>query len=360
MGDSIFKKKRGGRGGWIWPLILLPLYLLLSAQPSGKESFLRPVWARELTTSTVRATGSENPVFPFRAGERFGYADLEANVCYIDAVLHNLSLSDTGFINYGRVPDHIVFMDTRGEFRYSIKSYGYPLTDSSGRYLYSINTDLSGLKRLNGEGELLWSLAFSSPITSIAFHEDECALGLMEGALVFVGADGQPLDEHRPEGSRMAVVLGTDITSDGSQIALISGIDPQKLTLLRRQGQQLVVQNTLKLSSDFRREVMLQFDPQGRYLHFEAEGGLGVLDINNEIVVSIPALGVMKYLDCGNEFSAASFQNESGSLLVVFRPQGTVMLSRKLEARQLYVKILENSLILGLEGFLLRSDLVEG
>ena len=158
----------------------------------------------------------------------------------------------------------------------------------------------------------------------------------------------------------MAVVLGTDITSDGSQIALISGIDPQKLTLLRRQGQQLVVQNTLKLSSDFRREVMLQFDPQGRYLHFEAEGGLGVLDINNEIVLSIPALGVMKYLDCGNEFSAASFQNESGSLLVVFRPQGTVMLSRKLEARQLYVKILENSLILGLEEFLLRADLVEG
>ena len=152
MAESIFRKQRRGRAFWLFLPLLLFLYLLLFPRPGGRETLVRPIWATELSRSVPPAGDAEVPIWSFRAGDSFGYADLQGNLYYLGQRLHNLSLSDNGFINYGRVPDHVVFMNPRGEFQFSIKSYGYPLLESSGQVLYSINTDRSGLKRINSEG----------------------------------------------------------------------------------------------------------------------------------------------------------------------------------------------------------------
>jgi len=360
MADSIFLKKRRGRALWLILPITIFLYLVLFPCPVGREMYLRTIWAKSLSPASTVLSDSAAPRWPFRASDTFGYADLDGNLYYVGQRLHNLSLSDSGFINYGSVPDHIVFMNTRGEFQFSIKSYGYPLLDSSGEFLYSINTDLSGLKRIDREGQILWSLAFPAPLTTAALAGEECVIGLMDGHIRLIGADGEVLYERETGGSRIAVILGTAISEDRQRIALFSGIDPQSLSIVQRRDNEFVTEVAVDLDSDFRREVDLSFSPDARFLYFELAEGLGVLDIRKKITAEILSPGVLSSVDTASAFSAAAYRTERGANLLIFRPLSSVLLSQQLAVSDIFLKIIDNSLILGIDGFLLRADLTEG
>jgi hypothetical protein len=320
---------------------------------------VRPIWAKELTAGTIVPTNADAPTWYFRADDSFGYADLQGNLYYLGRTLHNLSLSDIGFINYGRVPDHVIFMNPRGEFQFSIKSYGYPLLESSGQVLYSINTDRSGLKRIDNEGQILWSMSFPTPLTSVALAGEECLLGLMDGRALLVGAEGEVIYQYTPDGSRIPVLLGTAVSSDRNHIALISGIDPQTLTVVERRAEEFVPDFMQSLDSDFRREVRLNFSPDARFLFYEVENGLGVLDVRKKSSGRLLASGVLESMDSGPEFTAAAFRSAGGSKLLIFRPLDSVLLSREIAAEGVYVKVLGSSLILGFNGVLLRCVLLE-
>jgi hypothetical protein len=363
MAESIFRKQRRGRAFWLFLPFLLFLYLLLFPQPGGRESLVRPIWATELSLGLPLALpppmNAEVAVWSFQAGDSFGYADLRGNLYYLGRRLHNLSLSDIGFINYGSVPDHVVFMNPRGEFQFSIKSYGYPLLESSGNVLYSINTDRGGLKRINSEGEILWSKSFPTLLTTIAPVAEQCLIGLMDGRALLVDADGDVMYQYAANDSRIPVLLGTAVSGDQNQIALISGIDPQTLVVVQRRAGEFVPDFRQKLDSDFRREVQLCFSPDARFLFYEVEGGLSVLDVRKMNSARFLTNGVLESIDSSSEFTAATFGLEGGSRLLIFRPLDSLILSRELNAEGMYVRVMGNALILGFEGMLLRADLVE-
>jgi hypothetical protein len=360
MADSIFRNKRRGRAFWLFLPVLLFIYLLLFPKPGGRESLVRPIWARELARGAAAPGNAEGPYWYFRTADGFGYADLRGNLYYLGRRMHNLSLSDAGFINYGSVPDHIVFRNPHGEFEFSIKSYGYPLLESSGQVLYSINTDRSGLKRIDGEGQILWSRTFPTLVSTIALAGQQCLLGLMDGRALLLDGQGEIRYQHTPDASRIPVVLGAAISEDGTKIALICGIDPQMLLVVQQRAEGFVPDFVEELDSDFRREVQVRFAPDARFLLYEVEDGLGILDARKKGIAELAAGGVLQSMDSGPEFSAAAFRLAEGSKLVIFRPLDSVFLSREIAADQVYVKVMGSSLILGLDGVLLRADLLEG
>jgi len=359
MADSIFRNQRRGRAFWLFVPILLLLYLLLFPHPGGKEAVIDPIWVREVASGAPAPENANAPDWYFRSADSFGYADLQGNLYYVGRRLHNLSLSDIGFINYGTVPDHVVFMNSRGQFEFSIKSHGYPLMDSSGQVLYSVNTDRSGLKRIDREGQILWSRSFPTLLTTIALTGQQCLLGLMDGQALLIDAEGDIVYRHEPGSSRIPILLGAALSQDGNQIALISGIDPQRLTVLEQRAGEFVSEFTRRLDSDFRREVRLSFSPDARFLFYEVEEGLGVLDARKGSSGRLPVSGVLETMDSSSEFSAGTFGLAEGSRLLVFRPLDSVLLSREVNAEQVYLRVLGNSLILGFSGVLLRADLLE-
>lgn len=360
MEDSLFRHRRRGRAFWLFLPFLLLLYLLLFPRPGGKEIFLHPVWVKEVSPAAAHLTPGQGPTWYFRSAASFGYADLEGNLYYVGQRLHNLSLSETGFINYGTVPDHVVFMNTRGQFQYSIKSHGYPLLEPAGEVLYTINTDRSGLNRIDSDGEILWSMSFASPLTTISLAGQLCFLGLMDGRALLVDSEGRLIHQHTTEGARLPIILGTAVSEDRNQLAIISGIDPQKLTILQQQEEGYAEGLMLELTSDFRREVQLGFAADPRFLLFEIRDGLGVLDTRKGKMSEFLIPGVVQSLDGDSNFQVAALRRTEGSQLLIFRPLESVLLSRRLAAEQIYVKVLGDSLILGMDGVLLRADLMEG
>jgi hypothetical protein len=181
----------------------------------------------------------------------------------------------------------------------------------------------------------------------------------MDGRALLIDAEGEVIYQHAPDESRISVLLGAAISEDRRWIALVSGIDPQTLTIVEHRAGQFVPVSTRQLDSDFRREVQVRFDPGDQFLFYEVAGGLGVLDVRKKGGARLLSSGVLESIDSSPEFTAAAFRLAEGSRLLVFRSLDTLLLSRELDAERLYVKTMGNSLILGYDGVLLRADLVE-
>jgi hypothetical protein len=358
MSDSIFGKKKKSRAWVAVPFVLLPLYLFFFPYPTGRESVVEPVWALDLRRPPVQAeisAGAEG-VFSFRAGARFGYASEDGRLVYSGVSRYRVALSDKGFINYGSRPEHLVFMDPRGVFQYSVQTFGYPLLDPIGDVLYSINTDLGGLKRVSADGEVIWQAGFSSPITSMDVLSDSCLIGLLDGRAMLFDADGELAFEIDPLGSRIPVILGTALAENG-ELALVAGIDPQTLILVRGEGYETV--RSLNVQSDFRREVLLSYGPAGRFLYLEQEEGLEVLEPGRDRRARLALEGRLKSFAAGREFAVAVSVRAETALLVVFRPLASPLAVASLPTAPEWSKISEGRLFVGLEDQLLRADLVE-
>ena len=104
----------------------------------------------------------------------------------------------------------------------------------------------------------------------------------------------------------------------------------------------------------------MRFSPDARFLYFETQEGLGVLDIRKKVIAAILSPGVLRSVAAASGFSAAVYRTERGSNLLVFRPPSSLLLSRQLVDTDVFLRIIDDSLILGIDGFLLRADLTEG
>ncbi len=374
-------RRRRSRRYLIPALALGLLYSFLFPQPSGRESYFKPVWclavpqgAPATSAASASGAGGERQSW-FRAGRYFGYVRLDGRLLYAAEVLHGVTLSEAGFINYPRVADNLVFQDTAGRFLYGVRGYGYPVLDPSGELLYTVSTDLTELKRLDRDGEVLWSAGFFSPITTLALGGGQCAVGLLDGTLKLLDTGGRIAQDFQPEPSRIPVILGAALGS--GRLAVLSGIDPQRLTILERRGAQYTPLQSLATGSDLRREVTLRFLVDDRFLAYETESGLTVRDLRRGATSVLPGrllalsssgeglLAVDSRTDTvsradtlGREGAAS--RADTTSRLRLLRPLASPLYEQRLGAGDLFLRFLDGALLLGLPGRLLRVDYLEG
>lgn len=354
-------KKRKQRYILFVPVLLLLFYLFLFPYPADKELYLKPVWAIDLSSRTrFERVHTDHPFSWFRAGNWFGYFSLEGELHYADTILHDVAISNSGFINFAKVSENKIFRDPNGDFQFGFKSYGYPLLDREGERLFSVNTDLSGIKGLNREGETVWANNFSSPITSLSIEEDDCVAGLLAGMIKIINPDGKVYFEYTPRGSRIPVILGIAMRLDGEQLATIFGIDPQQLSVLNKKEYAFSPSFTMELDSDFRREVMIQYSEDKKFLLFEDASGLSVLELKRKNLNHIDLPGqIQSIASSKNGIVSVSTRVKSNSYLLVFRPLNTMLYSGPLESRNIFLKQIENHLFIGTQNSLLRIDMLE-
>jgi hypothetical protein len=274
---------------------------------------------------------------------------------YVDQTLFDVALSDAGFINYPKVSKNLIFMDTRGVFQYIVESHGYPLL--RGDRLYTVNTDLSGLKRLDPESDVLWSIDFVTPITSLSVSEQRCFIGLLDGTARLIDEQGNLVLDHKSAGSRIPVILGTAV--QGNRLALISGIDPQKLTILFERAEELIPVAAFDLDSDYRREVFIRFSDDGNFLYYEEPEGLGVFDLDRKNLSHLPLGGNFVALAATGTYAAIVAKDGEKNELLVLRTPRRVLYDGPLPAGQIFLRFIEPHLIVGVGDVLLRFDLQE-
>jgi hypothetical protein len=337
----------------LYILLGISLYLLLFARPLGKESVVRPLWAREIPApGAAREEGAtaEGAVC-FRAGEVCGSVDPEGRFLAVDAVLHDVAVAPSGFVNYDRDGNHWLLQDVRGDPRWSYAGIGYPLFSADGQSLFSVKTDLTGLRAIDGGGEVAWERDFPSLITCVSTGGGAVAVGLLDGSLEVLSGRGEQTARFTAAGSRVRVVYGSATSRDAVRIAFIAGADPQMLVLAERRGAGYAVALRKTLPTDVRREIAMGFSGSGRDLIWEENGTLAVLEPSGR-TVRIPFDGPVRTLVSLKEASAALSGKRGGGDLVVFRPPSAILARESMpEGAALYGH--GSRLLLGADGRLL-------
>lgn len=234
---------------------------------------------------------------------------------------------------------------------------------TSGRFLI-VTTDRTSLEEANSQGDVLWKRDFGTVITAIDVTSNELVVGLLDGSLVLLGKDGRESFAYSPGGSRVPVIYGVGLAPDARYIAVVSGLSPQRFTLLERRDVSYRPARVLDLPEGSRQRVFLHIFAGIPYVYYEAADGLryfalrdsqaGTLPLQGGQVVDV-APGVAPYVYVLSTQTTIQFNAE----LQIVNPPGQVVARLSFPGRGLYLRPLGRSILVGSDHELSRLDLVE-
>lgn len=266
-------KKRGRIAFILLPVIL---YLFIFSPSIVPELYFKPVWAVNVEEADV-SVGSDSSMaisketetlIPFKRGKIFGYTSPEGDIKYRDVSLYGTLMSDGGFINYSNVSENLVVRKADGGIQSSIQTAGYPVYLERDRVVV-LDTSRTSLKVLDITGVAKWKRDFPILITGIAGNGSLLFVGRADGFADLLDAEGELVYQWVTEGTRIPVVYACAVSKSGDYIAVIAGIDPQKMVLLQKKEDTYRPIATETLESSFRRSMNLQFSADEKYLFFE-------------------------------------------------------------------------------------------
>jgi hypothetical protein len=340
------------------------VYFVFFPYPLGKETIARPAWVRPvpLPGDPTASNAAADPVglARFQLGGVFGYVDTDGRFMHVERTLYGVALSDTGYVNYTRLGTDWILQDPGGRRLLSFSGSGYPLLSPRGDRIFVVKSDLSGLIEMDGAGEQRWERDFSSLLTTVSVQGSSLLAGLLDGSMVYIDAQGAPVVQPASRLSRIPVQLGVAVTGDGRLAASVSGIDPQYLVLYDRGPQGFQQREADTLGTDFRREVRMSFSPGGHYLAFEGGGSVGVVDPAGGHSFSVALSGTLAGIafPAGGRLAAAAALSPGRADLAVFAPFVGPVFQEGFAARDVFLGTVGGQLLLGVDGRLLRVDLV--
>lgn len=264
------------RGVFLIGLILITVYYFLFPRSSGKEIIVSPESLIILEQIDSRVSPSSIPASVVRSGNTTGYLNsshellsvFQAERMAVDR--HWIAVSGD---------DGLSLMEPDGRLISRIHDSGYPISRNGQLFLYRNNFGV--LSKINPQdGRYLWSMEFISAISVLEAIPGKTLIGLLDGRIELIDDSGNILLTYRPGGSRVEAVYGGALSDDGSKVALISGLDPQRFVLLeeRKNGYRPIAHHDTE--TDFRRLVSIDFIRHGGQVLYENNGYINSVNLN--------------------------------------------------------------------------------
>lgn len=337
------------------------LYILFAVQPIPPETVLVNVWLEDLETGLgeiVEARAGEplvragEPLVPFTLGNRFGYAGASGGLVLNKTTDRYVSISSEYWSEYDSAPDSLVIQNPADGNEITVNpAAGYPLFLDGKIFL--VGKDQSSLTRINGAGLPVWRYDFEAPLTSVDAAGGYLLAGTVDGVIELLDEKGGTLFPSYAPASRITVILGCRISSDGSKLALVAGIDEQRFIFLERYGSSdyRVTYHEPLTGEAFRREVHMAFINNDSTVVFERPGGLGIFDVKTRTRRTLSLDGKVESFDGSGEdglfFFIISEQEESRKRLIALSLPGKVLLSAPFVSENVFLSRRGNRLFVG-------------
>jgi len=264
------------RGVFLIGLILITVYYFLFPRGSGKEIIVSPESLTILEQIDSTVSPSSIPVSVVHSGSTTGYLNSKHELFTLFRA--ERMAADRHWIAVS-VDDGLSLMEPDGRLISRIQDSGYPISRNGQLFLY--RNDFGILSKINPQnGRYLWSTEYISAITVLDAIPGKTLVGLLDGRIELIDDSGNVLLTYRPGGSRVEAVYGVALSDDGSKIALISGLDPQRFVLLeeRKNGYRPVAHHDTE--TDFRRLVSIDFIRHDGQVLYENNGFINSVNLN--------------------------------------------------------------------------------
>jgi len=351
-------------------LLIFVVYFLVAARPVPRETILAPKWISSLDND-VQEGGFSGQLLPFALGARFGYVD-EAGKFAINRIKENdIYQNRNMWTEYRAEGANIEIKNALEESILNIENAnGYPILLDNR--IFILGSEQNALSEIGKDGNVLWTYEFGAPLTCIDAIGGLVLTGSIDGAIEIINSNGQRIFYFEPGGSRYAVILGCALSSNGSRIGVISGVDQQRFLLLERYGssggEYMVVFNEF-IGKGFRRPVRISFVDEDRRLVFERAGGIGCYSIKSRRAVFIPLDGEITAIDDSGDkgifFLITSRSSQSKDLVGIRFPNdgvfspSTVFLRAPFKSENAFLGRAGSTLVAGGGNVLLSFNLEE-
>ena len=279
------------------------VYSIVAVRPVPQETVLVPRWLSSLESGQPiffgEPSGLASQALPFTLDSRFGYIGMDGRFPLNRERTGQVSISRERWAEFDGELESVTLYGADGEALFVIDNPGgYPFFLDGRTFVVGSGQD--SVSEISDSGEVLWTFDLSSPLTSVDAAGGLLLAGLLDGIAVLVDNAGNQVFSFDPGGSRFSVILGTAISSDGSRLAIVSGIDSQRFLFLERFGASVgdfrVVYHEF-LGEGFRRPVHVAFVENDRHVVFERQGGLGIYDTDSRLTRKVEVDGELRALD---------------------------------------------------------------
>ncbi len=296
-------------------------YIFAASTPIGSETVLKPVWLQAPAPEEPSEGTETQGLIPYYSDTSFGYFDEKGDFAFFKRRGERTFLSEDFWTDAGRITDKLDLYGSDGKLRFSVSHSGYPYF-ADGK-VFVVGPEQNSLAVLDEEGKELWRRDFPATLTCADAARGFTLVGMLDGTIELLDSEGRRAFVFEPGGSRLPVIAAARLSSDGSKIALISGIDPQRFVLLARSGQTYKVAHHEYLDRGFRRPVQLAFVGKDAFVAFEREKGLAVHDVSAKKTVVLDIGGRMIAFEderSGDRFFLIAEANERRMLVGIKTP----------------------------------------
>ena len=150
--------------------------------------------------------------------------------------------------------------------------------------------------RFSTTGEKLWAYEGFVPVTAFASSEAGIAAGFADGKVLSFNSDGSVKNEFVPGGSKYPVILGLDVSNDGSMIACLSGLEKQRIVLSKIEKEHSVIIFYKYLEKDQVRQSFVKFSDDAKWLYYSFADGLGIVNCETGKNTEMKMKGVISSL----------------------------------------------------------------
>jgi hypothetical protein len=268
-------------------------YTFLAAQPVPRETVVAGSWLRSLSEPVPEWSPESGALIPFTLGNRYGYVSDTGRLLLNREQERTVSIAPEFWAEYDSAPLSLSIQNTQTNSALALENPGgYPLF-LDGR-IFLVRRDQTSLGELSPSGEVLWKYEFEAPLTCIDAARGYVLTGTLDGVIDLLDSNGnQIFPSYTPGASRIPVILGCRLSSDGSKIAIVSGIGQQRFLFLELYGTNdyRVTHHQYLEGEGFRREVRMAFIGNDSRVVFEQEAGLGIYDVESRALVTRPLSG---------------------------------------------------------------------
>lgn len=256
-------------------ILVLVVYYFVFTPVVGKELFYKPVGCVTLPVSGSGPVSVENPVGIVTEGYA-GFVNKDLDVRGFEPVSHTVTIDDERMILIERDSELRVIHDPSGLVTGQFDSRGYPFLSGSRILVYDAASNT--LEERDSVGNLLWTRNLPVLVTALSASDKWVVAGLVDGRCLVMDNQGRDFFWYQPGGSRIEVIYGAALSHKGRYLAVLSGLDPQRVILLEARDAGFRPLNHVALQENFRRTVLFHYAEDDRRVFWEGYEALRYYD----------------------------------------------------------------------------------
>jgi hypothetical protein len=335
------------------------VYFFIGAEPLSKEFTARPAWRTAL--QPLPSTEILPGAFEFSTGDWYGFIAEDGRLGLSANTPGGAVISDWAYVALSDGAVSGTSHELRGPDGQLLGTLPSGAPFFSGIRLFSASMDGTTLSAHGQDGAAAWTHTFPSQLSAFAANDDLAIGGTVDGWLEAVNTEGDRVLRFAPGGSRLPVILGVGISPSSSWIAILSGLDRQRLVVLGRGKSDYRVVSHRYLESDFRVPARVTVLGDDRHVLYRQPDGIGVWEVSGKASTILPvkADDFDVYYDSAQGLAYLVARSAGAAELVVFRPPAKLLGRIDLGTGLDVVRASEATVYLATPSAIARLDFIE-